>query len=91
MKDKTSFRPLLRSAAISGPPARRTDPDAPRRNDRWERAIPAGRHGEDAWRPCPHCWGQRRILEYREAPNGEGRVAALMPCECCMGIGEVLR
>jgi hypothetical protein len=43
------------------------------------------------WRLCPHCFGQRRILECRWAPNGEGRIGSLETCGYCMGIGEVLR
>ncbi len=37
------------------------------------------------WRPCPMCWGQRRILEDR---NGEGLLPR--PCPWCLGIGERL-
>ena len=37
--------------------------------------------------PCPHCWGQRLILE--QAKNGEGLVP--VKCEHCIGTGfEVL-
>ena len=43
------------------------------------------------WRPCPHCWGQRRIIEYVPALNGEGPVPHVAACETCLGIGEVLR
>lgn len=37
------------------------------------------------WRPCPTCWGQRRIFEDR---NGEGLVP--QTCRACLGIGEEL-
>ena len=37
------------------------------------------------WRPCPICWGQRRILEDR---NGEGLVP--QRCPTCLGLGEQL-
>lgn len=38
-----------------------------------------------SWRPCPTCWGQRRIYQDR---NGEG----LVPCTCpaCLGVGDEL-
>ena len=35
------------------------------------------------WRPCPTCWGQRRIYEN---PNGEGLVPRT--CPSCLGVGE---
>jgi len=90
MKNKVPLRPLLRVAGGLDPRASRHDAGAPRR--RAEPEGPAAAGGDAvAWRPCPHCWGQRRILEYRPAPNGEGRLAAFAPCDCCMGIGEVLR
>lgn len=37
------------------------------------------------WRPCPTCWGQRRIFVNR---NGEGLVPTA--CPGCLGIGEDL-
>lgn len=37
------------------------------------------------WTPCPTCWGQRRILEYR---NDEGLVPGT--CPGCLGLGEIL-
>lgn len=37
------------------------------------------------WRPCPTCWGQRRIYEN---PNGEGLVPRT--CPACLGIGDDL-
>ena len=37
------------------------------------------------WRPCPTCWGQRRIYEN---PNGEGLVP--QTCRGCLGLGEEL-
>ena len=37
------------------------------------------------WRPCPTCWGQRRILEDR---NGAGLVP--QRCPTCLGLGEQL-
>ena len=37
------------------------------------------------WRPCPTCWGQRRVFEDR---NGAGLVPH--PCPACLGIGEEL-
>jgi hypothetical protein len=44
-----------------------------------------------AWSTCPECWGQRRIIEFRPAPNGEGPVPSVTACSRCLGIGEVLR
>ena len=43
------------------------------------------------WATCPECWGQRRIIEFRPAPNGEGSMAVSTACSRCLGIGEVLR
>ncbi len=37
------------------------------------------------WRPCPICWGQRRIYQDR---NGEGLVP--QTCPTCIGLGEQL-
>lgn len=37
------------------------------------------------WRPCPICWGQRRIYQDR---NGEGLVPEM--CPTCIGLGEQL-
>jgi hypothetical protein len=37
------------------------------------------------WRPCPTCWGQRRIFVNR---NGEGLVPST--CPACIGFGEEL-
>jgi hypothetical protein len=44
-----------------------------------------------SWSPCPACWGQRRILEPVDAPNGEGRILVAHACDTCLGLGEVLR
>ena len=41
------------------------------------------------WRPCPMCWGQRRIFELVPAPNGEGDLHLARRCPGCLGIGEV--
>ena len=46
---------------------------------------------EPAWVPCPECWGQRRIIEFQPARNGEGRIPVVTGCARCLGIGEVLR
>jgi len=54
-------------------------------------APPQATGMELAWHPCPHCWGQRRIIEYVPARNGEGPVPHVIVCETCLGIGEVLR
>ena len=43
------------------------------------------------WSQCPTCWGQRRIFEPVDAPNGEGRILVAHPCDACLGLGEVLR
>ena len=37
------------------------------------------------WRPCPICWGQRRIYQDR---NGEGLVP--QTCQACLGVGEAM-
>jgi hypothetical protein len=37
------------------------------------------------WRPCPTCWGQRRVFEDRK---GEGLVSH--PCPACLGLGQEL-
>ena len=42
------------------------------------------------WRCCPHCWGQRRIVEYRPAANGEGRIPRVESCRTCLGVGQVI-
>ena len=42
------------------------------------------------WRCCPHCWGQRRIVEYRPAANGEGRIPRVEACGTCLGVGQVI-
>jgi hypothetical protein len=52
-------------------------------------AAPAHAAGP-GWRSCPHCWGQRRVIEYRPAANGEGRIPRVEACRTCLGIGEVL-
>ena len=44
-----------------------------------------------AWSTCPECWGQRRIIEFRPAGNGEGSIPVLTTCSRCLGIGDVLR
>ena len=44
-----------------------------------------------SWSQCPTCWGQRRILEPVDAPNGEGRILVAHACDACLGLGEVLR
>lgn len=44
-----------------------------------------------AWVQCATCWGQRRIWEPVDAPNGEGAVLAARACDTCLGLGEVLR
>jgi hypothetical protein len=66
------------------------------RSPRSDRAGPgrptAGAHpgaGGPAWRSCPHCWGQRRVIEYRPAGNGEGRIPRVEACRTCLGLGEV--
>jgi DnaJ-class molecular chaperone len=43
------------------------------------------------WVSCPSCWGQRRIWEFIEAGNGEGRIPVHHTCPECMGLGELLR
>ncbi len=42
-----------------------------------------------AWRTCPTCWGQRRILELVPAPNGEGHLHLPRACPRCLGIGDL--
>jgi len=43
------------------------------------------------WSQCATCWGQRRIFEPVDAPNGEGRILVAHACDACLGLGEVLR
>ena len=43
------------------------------------------------WVSCPGCWGQRRIWQFLEARNGEGRIPVSDTCLDCMGLGEILR
>lgn len=52
-------------------------------------AAPTQRR-EPSWRPCPTCWGQRRLLRAVRRPNGEliGHVGET--CGTCGGIGEVV-
>ena len=54
------------------------------------RSDRAGPPAYAAWRWCPHCWGQRRVIEYRQAANGEGRIPRVETCRTCLGIGEVI-
>jgi len=67
---------------------------APSRSPQSDRAGPEpaapGPAGGRGWRSCPHCWGQRRVIEYRPARNGEGRVPCVEACRTCLGVGEVL-
>jgi hypothetical protein len=54
--------------------------------------APAQLHPADLhWVNCPSCWGQRRIWEFVEAGNGEGRIPVSETCPECMGLGELLR
>ena len=53
--------------------------------------APASAQAHAAWSQCPTCWGQRRIFEPVDAPNGEGRVLVAHACDACLGLGEVLR
>jgi len=57
-------------------------------------ARPVGAPGAPpapVWSQCAICWGQRRIWEPEEAPNGEGRVLVARGCAECLGLGEVMR
>lgn len=42
------------------------------------------------WSPCGYCWGQARVYEQVEAPNGEGRVLRAESCPRCLGTGSTL-
>ena len=53
--------------------------------------APAAHEVHTAWSQCPTCWGQRRIYEPVDAPNGEGRILVAHACDACLGLGEVLR
>lgn len=54
-------------------------------------SAPAPAPVRTIWTPCATCWGQRRIFEPVDAPNGEGRILVARACGACMGLGEVLR
>ncbi len=54
-------------------------------------SAPAPVEVRTAWSQCATCWGQRRILEPVDAPNGEGRMLVAHACDACLGLGEVLR
>lgn len=63
--------------------------------DRRAPAVPAASAArqplELLWAQCPTCWGQRRIWEPEDAPNGEGRILVAHACADCLGLGEVVR
>lgn len=53
------------------------------------RAAPTTRR-EPAWRPCPTCWGQRRLLRVVRKPNGVVAAYVAYTCGTCGGMGEVI-
>ena len=54
-------------------------------------SAPAPAQVQTVWTQCATCWGQRRIFEPVDAPNGEGRILVAHACDACLGLGEVLR
>ena len=82
MAERPSNRPSPPAdpaGAVPGATAGCSDPVAPEAR------------AEVVWVSCPDCWGQRRIVEYRPARNGERLVPVLSACSRCLGIGEVAR
>lgn len=48
-------------------------------------APPPAPVAEPPWRPCPMCWGQRRIWSW----NAVAECLVPRDCDGCLGTGEV--